>query len=86
MDGRPAASPYYAAEENRIKDYTSGSQKVCSVPRGLELKDGYMKFNMKTENLKLKTDNALPYTHTRARARARTHAHTHTDTNVKKRD
>jgi len=50
---------------------TSGSQKVCSVPRGLELEDGYTKFNTKTEHLKLKTDNALPYTH----ARTRTHTH-----------
>jgi hypothetical protein len=71
--------PHYAAEENRIKGYTSGPPKVCSVPRGFELKDGYIKFNMKTENLKLKTDNALPYTHTHTKTQ------THTQ-NVKKRD
>jgi hypothetical protein len=70
--------PHYAAEENRIKGYTSGPQKVRSVPRGFELKDGYIKFNTKTENLILKTDNALPYTHTHTHARARTHTHTHT--------
>jgi hypothetical protein len=48
-----ANCPHYAAEENRTKGYTSRSHKVCSVPRGFDLEDGYIKFNIKTEILKL---------------------------------
>ena len=59
-------------EEHRLKCYVGGSQKVCSVLQGFELKDGYIKHNKKTEILKSKTDNALPYTNTH------THTHTHT--------
>jgi hypothetical protein len=73
-------SPHYAAEENRIKGCTTGFQKVCGVPWGFELKDGYIKFNKKTKNLKLKTDNALTYTHTHIH----THTHTHTHTTLRK--
>ena len=58
-------------EEHRLKCYVGGSQKVCSVLQGFELKDGYIKYNKKTEILKSKTDNALPYTNTH------THARTH---------
>ena len=76
--------PHYAAEENRRKGYTSGSQKVCSVPRSFELKDGYIKFNTKTESLKLKTNNALPYTHIHTHKHTHTHTHTHTNTYIQR--